>query len=292
MPPLYIPFSSRSNTYLKYNRPEGYIDVFAASIATGLKPDELVQRFLLKHLNVYLDCHSYRDQGELLELLLKQEESRGSTQAVGNLPGTLFIADAAQFRLIEPRIYPLSHNGLKKLVYRYKVGHEGENLLTGLCLLTPEAESLIQQFGDTEDRIFVRLENPLFTGHPWFHPYVVVRLQDLEEAMRNPSPDLSSEIERVWVSRAETEIFSPQAFPFEFMSEESSCIDPDKEHRLQLLCNECSTQLRELRVSGMLRNPKPLTAAIPKGIVRKIEVGTPLEKIASLFSDLVLNEYL
>ena len=110
--------------------------------------------------------------------------------------------------------------------------------------------------------------------------------------MRNPSPDLSSEIERVWISRAETEIFSPQAFPFEFISEKRSCIDPDKEQRLQLLCNEWSTQLRALRVSEMLRNPKPLATAIPKRIVRKIEVEIPLEKIAALFSVLVLNEYL
>ena len=42
----------------------------------------------------------------------------------------------------------------------------------------------------------------------------------------------------------------------------------------------------------ILKTPKPPAAAMPKGIVRKIEVEIPLEKLDSLFSVLVRKEYL
>lgn len=42
----------------------------------------------------------------------------------------------------------------------------------------------------------------------------------------------------------------------------------------------------------ILKTPKPPAAAMPKGIVRKIEVEIPLEKLDFLFSVLVRKEYL
>ena len=218
MPVPYVSFLSSSNTYLNYQRPKGYIDVFASSIVSGQKPYELLQRFLSKNLNVYLDFEPHRGQWELRKLLLEKQGSDDSVGEVDNLQCTLFFADMPKSYLIETGIHPFTHEGIIELVDRY----EGEELLTGLGLLTPKAESLRKEFSGNTGQIFVRLDNPLFTGHPWFHPRDVVKIHDLEEAMRNPSPDLSSEIERVWISRTETEIFRPQAFPFEFISDKKS----------------------------------------------------------------------
>ena len=51
----FVPFLSPSDTYLNYQRPRGFLDVFAAKTVTGLRTNELLQRFLAKNLKVYLD---------------------------------------------------------------------------------------------------------------------------------------------------------------------------------------------------------------------------------------------
>ena len=68
----YVSFLNSSDMYLNYQRPKGYIDVFAASIASGQKTYELLQRFLSKNLNVYLDFEPYRGQWELRKLILEK----------------------------------------------------------------------------------------------------------------------------------------------------------------------------------------------------------------------------
>ena len=48
----FVPFLSSSDTYLNYQRPRGFLDVFAANTVTGLGTHELLQRFLAKNLKV------------------------------------------------------------------------------------------------------------------------------------------------------------------------------------------------------------------------------------------------
>ena len=269
-------FLSPSDTYLNYQRPRGFLDVSAAVSVTGLGADELLKRFLVKNLKVYLDCEPYRSQGVLRQLLSKKHKEDGLTEEVDSLQGTLFIIDVQKSCEIKPGVYPLTHAGLELLIGRHKVGFEGEELLADLCLLTPEADELAQEFRDSEGRIFVRLDNPLFTGHPAFHPCDVVRFEDLEEVMRNPSPNNPSESGGSWSSRTETEIFDPSAFSFDLISTRSS-IDPDKEKRLSDLCKDWANQLRtvrDLREKGSLK-------------LEKLKVAWPMENLSGAFSAMV-----
>ena len=272
----FVPFLSPSDDYLNYQRPRGFLDVSAAVSVTGLGTDELLQRFLEKNLKVYLDFEPYRGQGVLRELLLKKHEEDGLTGEVGSLQGTLFIKDVRKPCEITPGVYPLTQAGLELLVRRHKVGYEGEELLADLRLLTPEADELAQEFRDSEGRIFVRLDNPLFTGHPAFHPCDVVRFEDLEEVMRNPATPSSSEIEAAWGSRTETEIFDPSAFSFDLISTRSS-IDTDKEERLSDLCKDWANQLRTVRDLREKENLK----------LEKLKVVWPMENLSGAFGAMV-----
>ena len=272
----FVPFLSPSDDYLNYQRPRGFLDVSAAVSVTGLGADELLKRFLVKNLKVYLDCEPYRSQGVLRQLLSKKHKEDGLTEEVDSLQGTLFIIDVQKSCEIKPGVYPLTQAGLELLIGRHKVGFEGEELLADLCLLTPEADELAQEFRDSEGRIFVRLDNPLFTGHPAFHPCDVVRFEDLEEVMRNPATPSSSEIEAAWGSCTETEIFDPSAFSFDLISTRSS-IDSDKEKRLRDLCGDWALQLREvneLRKMGGLK-------------LDKLKTTWPMENLSAAFSAMV-----
>ncbi len=269
-------FLSPSDTYLNYQRPEGFLDVSAAVSVTGLGADELLKRFLVKNLKVYLDCEPYRSQLELRKLILKKHKEDGLSGEVGSLQGTLFIKDVRKSCEIKPGVYPLTHAGLELLIGRHKVGFEGEELLADLCLLTPEADELAREFRDREGRIFVRLDNPLFTGHPAFHPCDLVRFEDLEEVMRNPSPSNSSESEAAWGSRTETEIFDLSAFSFDLISTRSS-IDPDKEERLSKLCEGWADKLRTVRGLRKEENLK----------LEKLKAAWPMENLSGAFSSMV-----
>ena len=269
-------FLSPSDDYLNYQRPRGFLDVSAAVSVTGLGADELLKRFLVKNLKVYLDCEPYRSQGELRKLLLKKHKEDGLTEEVGSLQGTLFIKDVRKSCEIKPDVYPLTQAGLELLIGRHKVGFEGEELLADLCLLTPEADELAQEFRDSGEKIYVRVDSPLFTGHPAFHPCDVVRFEDLEEVMRNPSLSNSSENKVAWGSRTETEIFDPSAFSFDLISTRSS-IDTDKEEQLSNLCTDWALQLREVRDLREKENLK----------LEKLKVEWPLENLSGAFSAMV-----
>ena len=132
------------------------------------------------------------------------------------------------------------------------------------------------EFGDHGVRIFVRLDNSLFTGHPAFHPCDVVRFEDLEEVMRNPSLSNSSESKVAWGSRTEAEIFDPSAFSFDLISTRSS-IDPDKEKRLRDLCKDWADQLRTVRCLRKEENLK----------LGKLKVAWPMENLSGAFSAMV-----
>ena len=242
----YVPFLSQIHIYLNYQRPLGYIDVYASSLATGLKPAELLERFLQRNLFVYLDFEPYRGQGALRELLLKKQTNADLMESVGNLQGTLFIKDISKNYSIKPGIYPLTEMGLQNLIHRYKADYEGEELLTGLQLMTPDEEPLRKEFGDSGERIFVRLENALFIGHPWFHPRDVLKLEDLEKAMSPFSSSELSEVETNWNCRPGTQIFNPQTYPYDYIST-NGFVEPDREQRLKSLCKEFSIQLEKIR---------------------------------------------
>jgi|GEM_PF-3765764 len=272
----FVPFLDPSDTYLNYQRPRGFLDVITAAIVTGLAKDVLLQRFLAKTFEVYLDFEPYRGQGVLRELLLKKHIEEGLTVEVGNLPGILFIEDVRKPCEIPPGVYPLTQAGLQLLIPRHEVGYEGEELLADLCVVTPEADKYVRDFKDTEGRIFVRIDNPLFTGHPAFHPCDVVRFEDLEEVMRNPSPSNSSESEVAWGSRTETEIFDPHTFPAEYYSNKSF-IDLGKEQRLSDLCTDWALQLKEVRESGKMGSSN----------LGKLKSSWPMENLSEAFSAMI-----
>ena len=168
---------------------------------------------------------------------MKKHKEDGLTGEVGSLQGTFFIKYVPKSCEIKPGVHPLTQAGLELLIRRYKVGDEGEELLADLFVVTPEADKYARDFRDSGEKIYVRVNSPLFTGHPAFHPCDVIRFEDLEEVMRNPSPNNPSEGEVAWSSSTETEIFDPSAFSFDLISTKSS-IDPDKEERLSDLCND------------------------------------------------------
>ncbi len=114
----FVPFLSPSDDYLNYQRPRGFLDVSAAVSVTGLGADELLKRFLVKNLKVYLDCEPYRSQRVLRELLLKKHKEDGLTGEVGSLQGTLFIKDVRKSCEITPGVYPLTQAGLELLIPR------------------------------------------------------------------------------------------------------------------------------------------------------------------------------
>ena len=158
----------------------------------------------------------------------------------------MFIKDVPKSCENKPGVHPLTQAGLELLIRRYKVGDEGEELLADLFVVTPEADKYARDFRDSGEKIYVRVNSPLFTGHPAFHPCDAVRFDDLEEVMRNPSLSNSSESKVAWGSRTETEIFDPSAFSFDLISTRSS-IDTDKEERLSDLCKDWANQLRTVR---------------------------------------------
>ena len=269
----FVPFLNPSDTYLNYQRPRGFLDVITAAIVTGLAKDVLLQRFLAKNLKAYLDFEPYRGQGILRELLLKKHLENGLTGEVGSLPGPLFIEDLRKPCEIPPGVYPLTQAGLELLIPRHEVGYEGEELLADLCVVTPEADKYVRDFKDTEVRIFVRLDNPLFTGHPAFHPCDLVRFEDLEEVMRISSTSNSSESEAAWSSNTETKIFDPYTFPAKYYSNKSF-IDLGKEQRLSDLFTDWALQLKEVRESGKMESSN----------LDKLKTSWPMENLFGAFS--------
>ena len=207
---------------------------------------------------------------------MKKHKEDGLTSEVASLQGTLFIKDVPKSCDIKPGVHPLTQAGLELLIGHYKVGDEGEKLLADLCVVTPEADKYAQDFRDSGEKIYVRVDSPLFTGHPAFHPCDVVRFEDLEEVMRNPSPSNSSESKVAWGSRTETEIFNLSAFSFDLISTRSS-IDTDKEEQLSNLCTDWALQLRtvrDLREKGSLK-------------LEKLKVEWPMENLSGAFSAMV-----
>ena len=188
----------------------------------------------------------------------------------------MFIKDVPKSCENKPGVHPLTQAGLELLIGRYQVGYEGEELLADLCVVTPEADKYAQEFRDSGEKIYARVDSPLITGHPAFHPCNVVRFEDLEEVMRNPSLSNSYESKVAWGSRPETEIFDLSAFSFDLINTRSS-IDKDKEERLGKLFTDWPLQLREvkeLREMGSLK-------------LDELENTWPMENLSGAFSAMV-----
>lgn len=247
----YIPNLDPSDTYLNYQRPLGYIDITAAAVAAGLDEIELLERLLAKNFKVYLDFEPYRGQEALRDHILKKLKDGGFDGKIGTMRGKLSYKGLKSRSTIKNGVHPLTQAGLKLLIHRVKAGNEGEDLFAGLSLLTPEAAEIANEVGGNGGQIHVLLEAPLFIGHKSFYPHVLIRIQDLDEAMSNPDPDCYDSVEKAWSSRNASEIFAPHSFPFKFFSR-GSYIDSDKEQRLGVLCKDWSIQLKEVREAGQI----------------------------------------